>query len=433
MKIDDRFHVLKNATPPDLWDDIVHREPRAAPEPSRSTRYVAAAVALAVAAAGFAVVVWAFRSTSPEDSVTPAGEALAAIPEGWTELPLPPEVRPGATYQWVGSELIAWGGCDPTVEDDCRETADGFSFDPLSETWRPVPPAPMASAWGHAVWTGERAVFLGHSEEHRFESQAYDPLTRTWTVLPDAPHPLDQAPVAVWTGSEIIVWGGGGPDDPVAMRGAAYDPRANRWDAIADAPLGLSLATGMWTGDEVVVFGSLLDSRNRASKQTSVGAAYDPATDRWSELPPSDLSPQATSAAWIAGRVVAWDYEATTQEYRPGSDAWTERIRMPFEPRECYPDSELVGGMVFAFFCGDAALYDPQMGTWEATRGGPLAETIWSKAYERDLKLWRFADLIPAGDVLFLSMEGLTLIESGEACYGCPGSPRALWAFRPPA
>jgi hypothetical protein len=40
----------------------------------------------------------------------------AAIPEGWTELPLPPEVRDGMSVVWAGSELLAWGGCDSAAE-----------------------------------------------------------------------------------------------------------------------------------------------------------------------------------------------------------------------------------------------------------------------------------------------------------------------------
>jgi hypothetical protein len=45
-----------------------------------------------------------------------------------------------------------------------------------------------------------------------------------------------------------------------------------------------------------LLFGSLLNDRNIAETETSVGAAYDPSTDSWRTLPPSELSPQATSA-----------------------------------------------------------------------------------------------------------------------------------------
>ncbi|HET6713019.1 MAG TPA: hypothetical protein VFI59_04830 [Actinomycetota bacterium] len=41
----------------------------------------------------------------------------------------------------------------------------------------------------------------------------------------------------------------------------------------------LNLAAGVWTGEEMIVFGSLLDGRNIASTQTAVGALYDPKFD----------------------------------------------------------------------------------------------------------------------------------------------------------
>jgi hypothetical protein len=91
----------------------------------------------------------------------------------------------------------------------------------------------------------------------------------------------------------------------------------------------------------------------------------------------------------------------------------------------------VVGGGVFAFFCGHAALYDTDSGTWEEIHGGLLNEEIESEAYDHALKLWRFAQLASNGDTVFLLAEGITLEESGEACYGCPGSPVSFWAYRP--
>lgn len=106
----------------------------------------------------------------------------------------------------------------------------------------------------------------------------------------------------------------------------------------------------MWTGREMLVFGSLLDGRNYAATRTSVGAAYDPSIDAWRELPPSALSPQATTAAWAGGRVVAWDYEVHSQDYDPQKDTWSTPQRMPLEFSECYPG---LGGVHAA--CGPVA------------------------------------------------------------------------------
>lgn len=87
---------------------------------------------------------------------------------------------------------------------------------------------------------------------------------------------------------------------------------------------------------------------------------------------------------------------------------------------------------VFAFFCGRAALYDAATGSWREIHGGPLDEEIWSDAYRDSIKLWRFADLVPAGDVVLAAAEGITLNRKGIACYGCEGSPVSFWTYRPP-
>ncbi|MBI2237769.1 MAG: hypothetical protein HYU54_04485 [Actinobacteria bacterium] len=359
-------------------------------------------------------------------------DAWSDLSEGWTEVPLPPDVRDGAAFAWTGSELLAWGGCDPAAEDDCDRTADGFAFDPATRTWGSLPEAPVAGAYAHGVWTGNEAIFLGLADEERLDGQAYDPATGTWRTIAPAPLRPRWGGVRVWTGSELIVWGGGQRGGPAPQNGAAYNPATDTWRRIAEAPHGLNLASGMWTGTEMLVFGSLLNGKNWADTPTSEGAAYDPTTDAWRELPPSALSPQATSAVWVGDRMVAWDYEVHSQEYDPVRDAWSAPVKMPLAFSECYPDSVVVRDLIFAFFCGRAALYDVRTHAWLEIHGGMLEEEIWSDAYQRSLKLWRFADVVPAGDAVLLPAEGLTLNRKGTACYGCSGAPVSFWAYKPP-
>lgn len=407
------------------------------PETSRSRRLLAAAIGLLVfAAAG--VFAWrAFERTEPlpkpSSTAVPRADPLEAIPAGWTELPAPPEIRSGSAAIWAGGELIDWGGS--TYDRDTDTTtyaADGFAFDPVDSTWRSIPPAPSARAGARGVWTGTEALFLfGRDDDREFtDGLAFDPASETWRSV--AASPLEgSVAVSTWTGTEAIVWGGGRITAGHEAEGAAYDPSTDTWRRIADAPHGLNLASGVWTGDELIVFGSLLDNRNVADTDTSVGAAYDPATDRWRELPPSQLSPQATSAVWTGDRMVAWDYEVHSQEYDPATDRWTEPVRMPLSFSECYPDSVAVTGFVFAWFCGDAALYDIATGDWHRIHGGMLEPTI--EANSQPYQLWRFASLIPAGDTMFFEAEGITVTKSDEPCYGCSGSPTSFWVYRPSA
>jgi N-acetylneuraminic acid mutarotase len=63
----------------------------------------------------------------------------------------------------------------------------------------------------------------------------------------------------VWSGSEVLVWGGhvGGTSwtEP-ANDGAAYDPRTQQWRFILLAPIGGRAGhEAVWSGEEMIVWG----------------------------------------------------------------------------------------------------------------------------------------------------------------------------------
>ena len=80
--------------------------------------------------------------------------------------------------------------------------------------------------------------------------------------------PLDGRflPAAVWTGREILVWGGAGCQgacDGQGVRlhadGGAYDPVTDIWRLLPPSPLSArSGALAVWTGRELVVWGGMV-------------------------------------------------------------------------------------------------------------------------------------------------------------------------------
>ena len=86
--------------------------------------------------------------------------------------------------------------------------------------------------------------------------------------------------VAVWTGHQVLVWGGltGTGSAPVAPpHGEAYDPATNRWTALPQSPLrGRASPTAVWTGTEMIVCGGSVPGEPQATTFTD-GAAYTPA------------------------------------------------------------------------------------------------------------------------------------------------------------
>jgi hypothetical protein len=92
-----------------------------------------------------------------------------------------------------------------------------------------------------------------------------------WEQLPDVPI-ATFGHGTVWTGSELIVFGGSG-DEPASTEVAAYDPERRSWRRLADLPDAVQGARiGVWTGEELVAF---------PIERAGVGAVYDPATDAW--------------------------------------------------------------------------------------------------------------------------------------------------------
>jgi hypothetical protein len=84
--------------------------------------------------------------------------------------------------------------------------------------------------------------------------------TGTWRAIAPAPIAGRDGAVAVWTGRQLLVWGGHGRVPGAGLRplrdGAAYDPAGDRWQLIPTAPAGVQgrSAAAAWTGSRMLVW-----------------------------------------------------------------------------------------------------------------------------------------------------------------------------------
>jgi hypothetical protein len=78
---------------------------------------------------------------------------------------------------------------------------------------------------------------------------------------------------AVWTGTEMLIWGGSGVQPPTEG-GWRYNPVLDRWTPMAtlNSPASTTDHSTVWTGSEMIVWGG---GPGRA------GGRYDPTTDTW--------------------------------------------------------------------------------------------------------------------------------------------------------
>jgi N-acetylneuraminic acid mutarotase len=125
----------------------------------------------------------------------------------------------------------------------------------------------------------------------------------------------------------MIVWGGHVGPYGVAD-GAAFDPGTGKWRRIQDPVLaGRRSASVVWTGSEMVVWGGVDD---QAAKSFDDGAAYDPTSDTWRPLPEAQLAGRCShAAAWTGRELLIWGgekcgdvghYFADGAAYRPSRE-----------------------------------------------------------------------------------------------------------------
>jgi hypothetical protein len=95
----------------------------------------------------------------------------------------------------------------------------------------------------------------------------------TWTPtsLTDVPAARTDH-TAVWTGSEMIVWGGNG-GTILLNTGGKYDPSTDSWTATSttNAPVARVQNTAVWTGSEMIIWGG-----DNTNGYVNTGGRYNP-------------------------------------------------------------------------------------------------------------------------------------------------------------
>ena len=110
----------------------------------------------------------------------------------------------------------------------------------------------------------------------------YDPSTDSWTATSTTNAPdARSGHTAVWTGSEMIVWGGEGEDLLTLDTGGRYNPTTDSWTATSttNAPDARAGHTAVWTGSEMIVWGGW-----NVSSYFNTGGRYNPSSDSWAVL-----------------------------------------------------------------------------------------------------------------------------------------------------
>lgn len=272
---------------------------------------------------GDSVLLWGGDAGNGTNDVLGDGARWSAG-SGWSGVSTTdqPSPRSGASAVWDPADgyVIAWGGRTAFG----GPAKGGARYHAATDSWKAIADGPLQARRGHsAVWDPVHArmiVWGGISDASSFPERggaAYDPATDTWTPIPDAPIRRKDH-VAFWDASHgrmLVLFGEDGVWPGPRSDGAAWEPSTSTWSLVSDASIsGYPIATGYAAafGDgKVWVVGG---NGEGDGKLTLRGARYDPATDAWSRLADTLVARTGHTAAWLDGLLV-WGGQAPQSQW----------------------------------------------------------------------------------------------------------------------
>ncbi len=225
---------------------------------------------------------WVRTADAPETFAARSGHTAT-----WISFVRPdrPTGLPGAQERagdWIAGRspsqqaVIIWGGVDQAGS----ELSTGAMYSIADKRWTPLPDLPDdAARTGHrAVWTGDHYVVWGGftpsqaqppgaavattapGEATPYYGAQFDPVTSQWATLPPSGLEPRVGFSMLWTGQELIIFGGMSPDGRVLADGGILRAGQVRSDSTSTAPDIGDLSNGIWslfrTGDLEVFDGA---------------------------------------------------------------------------------------------------------------------------------------------------------------------------------
>jgi hypothetical protein len=380
---------------------------------------------------GTRMIIWGGSPLSPY--VYGSGGLYDPFTDGWTATAEGPEGRISHTAVWTDTYMIVWGG----IRSNGEYLYSGSRYNPSTNTW--LATANWVSEgrnYHSAVWTGtEMIVWGGHywAEYHDYylaNGARYNPSTNTWTAMGGTPPAGRTNPTAVWTGNEMVVWGGSNGSGALNT-GGRYNPTTNTWFATstaANCPTARGAYTVVWADNEMIIWGG------STGADTHTGGRYSPGTDSWVATSTGAGSPEGRnfhSTVWTGTEMVVWGgTNGSTQlntggRYSPSSDSWTATSTDGECPsgrrshKAVWTGTEMIlwGGITWLTpsTLVSGGRYNPIADTWAATSEG---ENCPSARYEYT-SVWTGTEMVVWGG--YYASGGPTIYLNSGGRYS-PGS-----------
>jgi N-acetylneuraminic acid mutarotase len=233
-------------------------------------------------------------------------------------MPLPAHHVAAVGYR---GKIYVFGGFTGAGNRGWLPINNSWEYDPVKDSWKALAPFPIADGGavaaevdgkiyvigGGSVQPGDKVVPLSARVPHRAlaTNYMYDPANNTWEARSPMPTARNHTAIGVVNGKIYVLGGRVGSVFVISSNTDVveeYDPAADSWGyARARMPTPRSgTAFGTYGGKIFVAGGEMLDNQ-------IVGAflsmeAYEPATDKWEELPPMSIPRNGPAGVVIGNR-----------------------------------------------------------------------------------------------------------------------------------
>jgi len=256
------------------------------------------------------------------------------------------------------------------------------------EGWEPMTAVnpPEARAHHSTIWTGAEMIVWGGGASGLNTGGRYNPALNTWTPtstganVPTARY----SHTAVWTGTEMIIWGGFSLSQNELNTGGRYNPASDTWTATATtgAPSARFDHVAVWTGTEMIV------TKGQSQSTVNAGGRYNPTTNSWQSIASDPNNPAeifGTAAVWTGQYMVIWGGNDGNNplnsggRYNPSTNSWlatsvTNAPEARFGHTAVWTGTEIIvwgGSFQTGQFFNSGGRYNPVSDTWQPTSVAP--------------------------------------------------------------
>lgn len=234
----------------------------------------------------------------------------------WANLPTTnyPSSRTNFDLHLIGNNLVVWGG-----EQGGTAVNTGAMLNLSTNTWTTMSTvnAPTArSGFSSVVNTTNNTLMIwgGIFTNHTNTGAIFDPTTNTWTTMSTTNAPDGRAGhVAVWTGTEMIINGGGKYDAYYNIinlnSGGKYNPSTNTWSSISASPYALSGHAAIWINSlsKMMIIGGKTSSDPNYLFQNGYNSStylYSPSSNTWQFSGNHNATMKTGSSAILANNIL---------------------------------------------------------------------------------------------------------------------------------